>query len=39
VPNTYGKAIVEFLDWMMTPDQYKRPTIRAAKERLAEVKK
>jgi len=39
VPNTYGKAIVEYLDWMMNPDQYQRPTIRAARERLAEVKK
>jgi len=39
VPNTYGGDFVEFLDWMMEPDQFKRPTIREARDRFIELQK
>ena len=39
VPNTYGKEVVAFLDWMMTPDQTKRPSGQEARAKLTERKK
>ena len=37
-PNTYGKEMVEFINWMCTEDKSERPTVRQCIERLATLK-